>query len=71
VRQVLVSGAEQPNLFLDVGSTFQVGLEALFCHVSQIGDRAEVEAGVRERAEERGKLAGMALASAFLSITLD
>jgi len=26
---------------------------------------------VRERAEERGKLAGMALASAFLSITLD
>jgi LmbE family N-acetylglucosaminyl deacetylase len=71
VRQVLVSGVEQPNLFLDVSGTFQVGLEALFCHVSQIGDRAEVEAGARERAEERGKLAGLPLASAFLSIILD
>jgi LmbE family N-acetylglucosaminyl deacetylase len=71
VRQVLVSGVEQPNLFLDVSGTFQVGLEALFCHVSQISDKAEVEAGVRERAEERGKAAGMALASAFLSIILE
>ena len=71
VRQVLVSGVEQPNLFLDVSNTFQVGLDALFCHDSQIGDRVEVEANARERAVERGKLAGMALASAFLSITLE
>lgn len=71
VRQVLVSGVEQPNLFLDIGTTFEIGLEALFCHVSQIGDRAEVEAGARERAEQRGQLAGIPLASAFLSIILD
>jgi LmbE family N-acetylglucosaminyl deacetylase len=71
VRQVLVSGVEQPNLFLDIGTTFEIGLEALFCHVSQIGDRAEVETGARERAEERGRLAGIPLASAFLSIILD
>ena len=71
VRQVLVTGVEQPNLFLDIGSTFETGLEALFCHVSQVGDRAEVEAGVRERAEERGQVAGIPLASAFLSIILD
>ena len=55
VRQVLVSGVEQPNLLLDVSATFEIGLEALFCHVSQIDDRAEVEAGVRERAAERGR----------------
>jgi len=71
VRQVLVTGVEQPNLFLDIGATFEIGLEALFCHVSQIGDRAEVEAGARERAEDRGRLAGIPLASAFLSIILD
>ena len=71
VRQVLVTGVEHPNLFLDIGTTFEIGLEALFCHVSQIGDRAEVEAGARERAEERGQLAGIPLASAFLSIILD
>src|SRR4029079_3786939 len=58
VRQVLVSGVEQPNLLLHVGRTLHVGLGAHFCHVSQIGDRAEVEKGARERAEERGKLAG-------------
>ncbi len=71
VRQVLVTGVEQPNLFLDISPTFEIGLEALFCHVSQIGDRAEVEAGARERAEERGQLAGIPLASAFLSIVID
>src|SRR6185503_16894712 len=60
VRQVLVSGVENPNLFLDVSSTFEQGLEALFCHVSQISDQAEVEAGARERAAERGQMAGMA-----------
>lgn len=71
VRQVLVSGVENPNLFLNVSSTFDVGLEALFCHASQIADRAEVEEGARQRAVERGQMAGMALASAFLSIIID
>jgi LmbE family N-acetylglucosaminyl deacetylase len=71
VRQVLVSGVERPNIFLDIGATFEIGLQALFCHVSQIADRAEVEAEVRQRAEERGQPVGMALASAFLSIILD
>jgi len=71
VRQVLVSGVENPNLFLDVSATFDIGLEALFCHASQISDRAEVEEGARERAVERGQMAGMAMASAFLSIIID
>jgi len=71
VRQVLVSGVENPNRFLDVSSTFEQGLEALFCHASQISDRAEAEEGARERAVERGQMAGMAMASAFLSIIID
>jgi LmbE family N-acetylglucosaminyl deacetylase len=71
VRQVLVTGSERPNLFLDVSATFEIGLEALFCHVSQIADRDETAREARERATERGELAGMPLASAFLSIILD
>jgi len=71
VRQVLVTGVERPNLFLDVSATFEIGLEALFCHVSQIADRDEEAREARERAKERGELAGMPLASAFLSIILE
>ncbi|MGZ6213439.1 MAG: PIG-L deacetylase family protein [Candidatus Limnocylindria bacterium] len=70
VRQVLVSGVERPNLFLDVSSTFEIGLEALFCHVSQISDRAAVEERVRQRAAELGESVGMALANGFLSIVI-
>jgi LmbE family N-acetylglucosaminyl deacetylase len=70
VRQVLVTGVERPNLFLDVSSTFDVGLEALFCHVSQIADRAAVEARVRERAAEVGEPVGIGLANGFLSIVI-
>jgi LmbE family N-acetylglucosaminyl deacetylase len=71
VRQVLVTGAERPNLFLDVSATFEIGLEALLCHVSQIADRDEAATEAREWATDRGELAGMPLASAFLSIILE
>jgi LmbE family N-acetylglucosaminyl deacetylase len=71
VRQVLVTGVERPNLFLDVSATFEIGLEALFCHASQIADRDEAANEARQRAKERGELAGMPLASAFLSIILE
>jgi LmbE family N-acetylglucosaminyl deacetylase len=70
VRQVLVSGVEQPNLLLDVSSTFEIGLEALFCHVSQIADRAATEERVRTRAAEVGKPVGLPLANGFLSILI-
>ena len=55
----------------NVAEALEIGLEALFCHASQIADRDEAAREARERAEERGKLAGMPLASAFLSIILE
>jgi LmbE family N-acetylglucosaminyl deacetylase len=70
VRQVLVSGVERPNLFVDVTSTFEIGLQALFCHESQIPDGAAVEERVRQRAAEVGAKAGMELANGFLSILI-
>jgi LmbE family N-acetylglucosaminyl deacetylase len=71
VRQVLVSGVEQPNLFLDVSKTFDLGLQALMCHLSQIADPAGVEERVRQRAAELGEPVGLQLANAFLSIVID
>jgi LmbE family N-acetylglucosaminyl deacetylase len=71
VRQLLVTGVERPNLFLDVSSTFETGLSALFRHVSQIPDPVATEERVRQRAAELGEPVGLPLANAFLSILLD
>jgi LmbE family N-acetylglucosaminyl deacetylase len=70
VRQVLLSGVEHPNLWIDVADTFEIGLEALKRHVSQVGDQ-DVETRVRERAEMIGAPQGIGLAQAFLSIILE
>jgi len=70
VRQVLVTGVERPNLWIDVAPHFDLGLRALFCHASQISDPVAVEERVRTRAAEAGAPVGMSLANAFLSIIL-
>jgi LmbE family N-acetylglucosaminyl deacetylase len=70
VRQVLVTGVERPNLWMEVSATFELGLQALKCHVSQFDTWEEVEARVRERVTEAGKPVGLPLAQAFLSIDL-
>ncbi len=70
VRQVLISGVERPNLFLDVSSTFDIGLKAIFCHASQIADPAYVEKRMRHGAAEAGEPVGLPLANAFLSIVI-
>jgi LmbE family N-acetylglucosaminyl deacetylase len=70
VRQVLVTGVERPNLWIDVSETFETGLAALRCHASQLGEWSEVEERVRGRVAEAGKPVGMAMAQAFLSIDL-
>src|SRR5918996_5606232 len=70
VRQVLLAGVEEPNLWLDVADTFEVGLQAILAHASQM-DGDEVIERVRERARLVGEPQGIGLAQAFLSIILD
>lgn len=70
VRQVLLTGVEEPNLWLDVADTFEVGLRALKAHASQMGDR-DVEAWLRDRARLAGEPQGIGLAQAFLSILIE
>lgn len=71
VRQVLVAGVDMPNLWVDVADTFEIGLRALRCHASQVGDREDLEAQLRERAHRAGEQHGIGLAQAFGSIILE
>jgi LmbE family N-acetylglucosaminyl deacetylase len=71
VRQLLITGIERPNLWIDVAATFEQGLEALRCHASQIDDTDEIEAWMRERATKAGNAVDLPLAQAFLSVLLD
>ncbi len=71
VRQVLLTGVEEPNLWIDVAGSFETGLRALLCHASQVGGREDIEERMRERARLTGEPQGIGLAQAFLSIVLE
>ncbi|HEX9634802.1 MAG TPA: PIG-L deacetylase family protein [Candidatus Limnocylindria bacterium] len=70
VAQVLVSGVERTNLWVDITSTYETGLAALRCHVSQVSDWAAVEERMAERARAAGAEVGLPMAQAFLSILM-
>ena len=70
VRQVLLTGVEEPNLWVDIADTFETGLRALLAHESQV-DADDVTERMRERARLVGEPQGIGLAQAFLSILLD
>ena len=70
VRQVLLTGVEEPNLWIDVGETFDTGLRSILVHVSQV-DPETVGERMRERARIVGEQQGIGLAQAFLSIILE
>jgi LmbE family N-acetylglucosaminyl deacetylase len=70
VRQVLLTGVEEPNLWIDVAATFDVGMASILAHESQV-EPGEVEERMRERARTIGEPQGIGLAQAFLSIILE
>ena len=40
VKEVLLSGSDNPNFFIDIAETFDLKTQAILCHVSQIGDHS-------------------------------
>ncbi len=70
VRQVLLTGVEEPNLWVDVSETFDLGVDSICAHVSQV-DPDDVTERMRERARLVGEPQGIGLAQAFLSILLE
>jgi LmbE family N-acetylglucosaminyl deacetylase len=70
VRQVLLMGVEEPNLWVDVGDTLEIGVRAILAHASQV-DPDTVADRALERARLAGEPQGIRLAQAFASIILE
>ena len=72
VRQVYLWGSEEPDSFLEITEdAFQKKREALYCHVSQVGQRTEeAEARARQRHAAIGKKIGVPLAEQFKLIEI-
>lgn len=70
-RTLYLSGTFEPNVWIDIGTTLERKIEALFCHASQL-----VETGdwfrdfLRETAVDAGRVAGVQFAEAFRRIAL-
>ncbi len=69
VKRLYVHGNEKPDTWIDIAETIQLKIEALKQHVSQ-ADTHDVEARMREWAEEEGKPGALKYAEAFRVLVL-
>ena len=71
VREVWLFRPLEPDTFVDITETFVTKVDALYCHVSQMGrPREEREAWLRERSAETGQHIGGGLAEGFKRIVI-
>ena len=71
VREVLLWGSEEPDFFVDITDTFEIKIDALYRHVSQMGrPREEREERARARHAEVGKRIDAALAEQFKRVEI-
>lgn len=61
---------ENANFFIDVTDTFEMKLQALSLHKSQVPEIQKIEGRIRGRAEAAGRLAGCRYAEAFVRLHL-
>jgi LmbE family N-acetylglucosaminyl deacetylase len=69
VRQVWLSGAAEPNVFIDISETLALKKEALLKHPSQLD--ADVVQFAEQWAAETGKPMGLAAAEAYRRFVLE
>ena len=71
VNAVYLSGTLEPNAWVDVSSTLERKIEALFCHASQLVETGDwFREYLRESAVEAGRIAEVQYAEAFRRISL-
>ena len=71
VREVYCSGTLEPDTWIDVGSTLERKIDALFCHASQLTETGDwFREFLRSSAEEAGRAVGMRHAEAFRRLDL-
>ena len=72
VKEVYFTGAEDPDVFIDISETFEFKVKAIGCHVSQVGDHSGDWATwvdqMARRSAAVGKSHGLLLAEAFKKI---
>ena len=72
VREVWLFRPQEPDTYVDIGETFVTKVDALYCHVSQMGrPREEREVWLRERSAETGEHIGGGLAEPFKRIVIE
>ena len=71
VAEVWLSGALEPDHWVDISDSVDVKAEALACHETQLGAAGEwLRSVVLQRAEEAGRQAGVAYAEGFRRLVL-
>lgn len=71
VDAVYLSGTLEPDLWVEISATIEAKAQALLCHASQLGETAEwLRQVVHQRAEEGGRVAGVAYAEGFRLVRL-
>jgi LmbE family N-acetylglucosaminyl deacetylase len=69
VSVVYLSASLEANVLVDISKVIDRKADAILCHRSQLGENGEwFGIAMRERAEEAGRLAGVAFAEAFRRI---
>jgi LmbE family N-acetylglucosaminyl deacetylase len=70
VRTVYLTGTLEPNCWVDISSTLERKIDALFCHQSQLTETGEwFRDFLRASAEEAGRAAGVTYAEGFRRLT--
>ena len=70
VREVLITGHDNPDKWINVTDTIQFAIDALKAHGSQVGSRDGLDERMREWRREAGKGREMEYAEAFKSFVL-
>jgi LmbE family N-acetylglucosaminyl deacetylase len=70
VRQIYVSGHDEPNTWVDLTHTMDLKIAALRHHESQMGDWDPSEM-IKEWATEAGQEKGLRYAESYKVVTLD
>ncbi len=70
VKEVYLWGASNPNVWIDISDSIGRKIDALRCHVSQVGRAEGLAERLRERARIVGEAQGIPLAEAFFRIAM-
>lgn len=65
VPEILLFGTDDPNVWVDISSTFARKIDALRAHESQVQRIPNLEERIRERAAQVGRAHGLGLAEEF------